>query len=243
LAISGSTVAVPDILLERGGVIEGRLLDAKGFPLSGVTVRDMQLVRLPDGSERPGGGSASVQTNDLGEFRLAGLPPGRHYVVAQPRLLLGPLGTVAPSPATVTYIPTFFPGFADAAVASPVTVISGATTNGIEFSMLAVAAYQVSGVVVGADGRAVAGAVVQLTQRGSTAMLPLQGGPSAADGTFRITNVPSGPYLAMAAIPVVLRSGNSTATSVTFSAAASKAAVEIVVQDANLTGVRVAVGQ
>jgi hypothetical protein len=241
--VSGGTVSVPEIRLDRGGVITGRLLDAKGNPMSGMTVRDMQLVRLPDGRERPGGGSASVQTNDLGEFRLAGLPPGQHYVIAEPRLF-GPLGAAAPAPATVMYVPTFYPGFADAASASPITVTSGATTNGVEFSMLAPAAYQVSGIVVDADGRAVSGALVQLMQQPrSMTMFQLQGGPSARDGTFRITNVPSGTYLAVAAIPVVIRNGNSTSSSVTFGAAASRAGVEIAVQGANLGGVRVVVGQ
>jgi hypothetical protein len=41
-----------------------------------------------------------------------------------------------------------YPGFAQSTDASPIPVTRGATTNGIEFSLLAVSAYQVSGVVV-----------------------------------------------------------------------------------------------
>ena len=233
MEMSGGGVTAPEIRLDRGGAIEGRLLDQKGIPLSGVTVRSLQFVRAADGTVRPGGGGSSVQTNDLGEFRLAGLPPGQHYVIAQPRFLAR----------IDARFPTFYPGFADAASASPINVGRGLTTNGIDFSMLVVGAFQVSGMVVDSSGRAVAGAIVQLLDPRTATAFAMQGRPSAADGTFRVLNVPSGTYKAMAAIPVVIRNGNSTSTSLTFGATAAKGAVEVVVQGANLGGVRVVVQQ
>ena len=53
--VSGGRVELPEIRLDRGGVITGRLLDAKGNPFSGMLVRNMQLVRMPDGTVRGGG--------------------------------------------------------------------------------------------------------------------------------------------------------------------------------------------
>ena len=231
--VSGGRVELPDIRLDRGGVITGRLLDAKGNPFSGMLVRNMQLVRMPDGTIRGGVGDASVLTSDRGEFRLAGLPPGRHYVIAQP-----PIGIEKPgSPAPQTYVPTFYPGFADEATASPIDVVSGATTNGIDFSMLAVPAYQVSGIVVDAAGRPMRGVTVRLMAPGTT-LQSIPSRPSGADGTFRITNVPPGRFFALPGIPAIQ---NGTVTSTRYGPRDPSQRLEVVVQGADVSGVRVIV--
>ena len=60
--------------------ISGRVVDLNGRPMGNVEVRAMK-------ASYPGGRRVltsvqSVQTNDLGEFRLYWLAPGRHYVAA-----------------------------------------------------------------------------------------------------------------------------------------------------------------
>jgi hypothetical protein len=230
--VSGSRVVLPDIRLDRGGVITGQLLDAKGNPFSGMLVRDMKLVRLPDGRVVGGGGDASVMTNDRGEFRLAGLQPGQHLVIAQAPVGIEKPGAAAP----ITYVPTFYPGFADEAVASPINVRSGATTNGIDFSMLALPAYMVSGTVVDAAGRPLRGVTVMLMARGTT-LQSIPSRPSEADGTFRITNVPSGRFFALPGISVK----NGTSTSTRYGPRDPSQRLEIVIQGADLSGVRVVV--
>jgi protocatechuate 3,4-dioxygenase beta subunit len=243
--ISGGAVTVPDIRLDRGGVITGRVLDAKGRALSGMMVQGIQLVRLRDGTVRPATTGATTQTNDLGEFRLAGLLPGQVYVAAQTRPS-GPLiGAPAPVASAVTYVTTYYPGFAEPSAASPVNVGRGMTTNGIEFSMRLVPAYQVSGVVVDSEGRAVAGAVIQLTEAGGLGPVsPLQAA-SANDGTFRVVNIPPGVYRALAAIPNIVRSGNVQSTTISFAlpGVPPNPGVEIVVQADDVTGVRIPVIQ
>lgn len=241
LEISGGAVRVPDIWLDRGGVIAGRVLDAKGNALSGMMVQAVRMVRLPDGSVRPATGLLSTQTNDLGEFRLAGLPPGQFYVAAQ-KPPSGPPGAPAPPAMPVTYVTTYYPGFTEPSAASPVNVSKGLTTNGIEFSMRPVPAHQVFGVVVDSDGRAVGNAVIQLVEAGGLGPIsPLQAS-SANDGTFRVVNVPSGVYRALAAIPVITRIGNAQSTTISFAAPrGANPGVEVVVQAANVTDVRVPV--
>jgi len=141
--VAGRTLTASDIRLDRGGVV-GRVFDARGNPMSRVQVRTTQFDKLPGGTIRTTGGSSTVETDDRGEFRLSGVQPGVHYVVAQPppqmiRLIDG----TTPPQAPTTYGTTFYPGLADAAAASPVTVVRGKTTNGIDFSLLSVPAYQV----------------------------------------------------------------------------------------------------
>ena len=69
-----------DLRLTRGGVITGHVLDEDGEPLARavVTAQRYQYVR----GERqltPAGGD---QTDDRGQYRIFGLPPGEYYVSA-----------------------------------------------------------------------------------------------------------------------------------------------------------------
>jgi protocatechuate 3,4-dioxygenase beta subunit len=206
---AGRTLTAPDIRLDRGGVITGRILDARGNPLSRVQVRTTQFSKQPGGAIRTTGGSSTVETNDRGEFRLSGVQPGVHYVIAQPPPAAIPMiGGTTPPQSSSTYVATFYPGLSDAASASPVNVLNGKTTNGIEFSLSSVAAYQVSGIVVDAAGRPVGGAIVRLPSRMPFGPPFLSSAPSDANGRFRITNVPAGTYALMAAVPRVTVNGN-----------------------------------
>ena len=81
-----------ELTLRRGGVLAGRILDERGEPLSDMRVAALR--RMPDRGNRvmfaggpmgPGG-----STNDLGEFRLAGLAPGEYTITATP--MPGPMG-------------------------------------------------------------------------------------------------------------------------------------------------------
>ena len=232
IEVAGRNLTAPEIRLDRGGIITGRVLDARGNPMSRVTVRAVQFRRLPNGTIQTTGGSTAVETNDVGEYRLSGIAPGEHYVVAQPQppRSMPLIGGSAPAQATATYVATFYPGFHDAAVASPVTVVRGTTTPAIEFSLQTGPAYQVGGVVIDAGGRPVAGAIVRLAPRIPFAASMLSG-PSDANGRFRVTNVPAGTYGVMAAVPSVARNGGGTSASLSFGAAARPgAAPEVTVQ-------------
>ena len=67
-----------DVALARALAIEGRVLDVNDEPMAEVEVR---LLRA-DGTDYPARGALS---DDRGEFRLFGLPPGRYHVCARPR--------------------------------------------------------------------------------------------------------------------------------------------------------------
>ena len=237
---SGPNVAVPDIRLDRGGAITGRVLDVKGNPLSGLLVMTQQLVRSTDGVMRQIAPAVQAFTNDQGEYRLAGVQPGQHVVYVQ---LPPPTRRVPPPRSNVAVVTTYYPGFGDATMASPINVVGGTTVNGIDFPLLSVPAYQVSGTAVNSDGRPLAGVIVQLTQRGRISFELLESGPTASDGTFRIVNVPAGAYRATAGIPVVQQlPGGGTVRSVNFRAGVDTP-TEVVVQGSDLTDVRVVLPQ
>ena len=62
------------------GAIYGRILDSNGAPLGNIDVQAIKL-SYPQG-QRVMTVVQTVQTNDLGEYRLFWLPPGRYYVAA-----------------------------------------------------------------------------------------------------------------------------------------------------------------
>ena len=239
LEVRADAVRLSDVRMDRGGAIEGRVLDGHGAPMVRVLVSATQQVRNRDGTVRFTGGAGGT-TNDLGEFRVSGLAPGQYTVRASPPAsVVNPFAGGSPTAAPATYVPTFYSGSSEVEQGRAVTVSRGLTTRGIEFSMLLVPSYQVFGVVVDSSGRPVGGAAVHLAPaRSSLAATGYQGSPSALDGTFVIVNVPDGRYFAQAAMPLVTRRPGGMSASLSFRPAGGPDSVAVVVQGANVQGVR-----
>ena len=69
-----------DVALPRGSAVSGRILDEFGEPVADATVAgDAHAVFDAASAGWSPTGRAST-TNDLGQFRLFGLPPGEYYV-------------------------------------------------------------------------------------------------------------------------------------------------------------------
>jgi protocatechuate 3,4-dioxygenase beta subunit len=207
---AGERREAADVSLQRGAVIVGRVLDEVGEPV--VNARVMAMRKPPVSPEfaaargdvlipAAGGG----ETNDLGEFRLFGLPPGEYFVHAMPQRLFdgtpGPLGTMM--------LPTYFPGTADPIAAQPVAVGAGQTSGDIVVRMLNTPAFQVSGIVLDEAGRPVENAAVRLepsesTARSSFMMASWDQARTDASGKFTINNMTNGVYTLLAIRPVVI---------------------------------------
>jgi protocatechuate 3,4-dioxygenase beta subunit len=212
----GQEIATIDLRLVRGGVITGRVLDEDGEPLARalVTVQRYQYVRGERQLSPAGGG----QSDDRGQYRVFGLPPGDYYVSADAGVLTrgfqqlaaaiggspdGPGGRggffgarPVNDPEPVGYAPTYYPGVVSAAEAAKISVGPGQEVSGMDFQVQLVPTATVSGVVVGADG----GVPVLLVPQDGRGMLRGQilRGSAQADGVFSIINVPPGRYTAIA---------------------------------------------
>jgi hypothetical protein len=77
----GQVVEKADIALPRGGVISGVLLDDVGDPAAGVRVTAMRQ-QYRDGKRGLVSIGRAVETNDVGQYRLYGLPSGGYFVGA-----------------------------------------------------------------------------------------------------------------------------------------------------------------
>lgn len=196
--------SVGDIVfrLTPHGVIAGRVVDADGEPVSDVYVQVLrpgyargrrQLTAMP----------GRTTTNDLGEYRIYGLAPGRYYVSATwfSMTLLSVTG--GPLSASITsephYAPTYFPGTADAVQATPLDLTPGAELRGIDVRLLRVPTIRIRGRVINAvAGLSSRGVTVALHARNSLNASRIFSAPVAAGGTFEIRGVTPGVYYLIA---------------------------------------------
>jgi hypothetical protein len=184
-----------DFRLPRGGVVTGRVLDEFGDPIEDAQVVAMRSQYLQGRrqlltSGRPG------MTNDVGEFRIYGLPPGQYVISATDRG--ANLNMFGDSPAggdrdRSGYAPTYYPGTANSADAQRITLGAGQKISDLTIALLPTRLARISGTAVDSQGKPIANATVMTMQPSSAGMLSA-GGQVKADGTFTVNNVPPGDY-------------------------------------------------
>lgn len=194
----GQTFNKAVIALSRGGVITGRVTDENGEPLTRVQVYS---VFFPPGSSRGmrmGGGS---QTDDLGQFRIYGLQPGEHAVVAEASryTFVPPNAPPETEEEKIGFVTTYYPGTADEGAAQRVRTRVATETQGIEIRLVQDRLYHVSGTVVDLQGQPLARVNGQVMRRttGTTGMMMGSssfGFNTDEKGQFQMRNVPSGNY-------------------------------------------------
>lgn len=200
-----------DIAIPRGSVIAGRILDEFGEPMPDVSVTALRQ-SWSNGRRRlvPASGRMA-QTNDLGQFRLFGLPPGDYYVSATIRgammemmgaelmAVRGGGGVGSPSASTPAsgYAPTYYPGTSNVGEAQKITLIAGQEHQGADFSLMPVRLAKITGIVIGSDGKPLSGAMVNVSPRERSATMLFSGtsgGRTNQDGAFSINGVAPGDY-------------------------------------------------
>ena len=196
---------VKDLLfrLIPSGVIAGRILDEDGEPLASVTMSALREVY--DEGKRTLATSSAVSTNDLGEYRLFGLPPGRYFVTAVYPHWGGFGGNGDDSDSADQqqgYAKVFYPSTPDVAKAIKIQVKAGEEVPSIEILMRPVLVYRIRGHVYN-----------QITRKAGTEtnviLMPKRSGREwefsnhqaiveRNDGAFTIPEVLPGSYVLMA---------------------------------------------
>ena len=200
--------SVEDLLFRMlpTAVISGRITDEDGDPMSGVRV--LALRKVPGKATREGAGTEA--TNDLGEYRLAGLFPGQYWVVAMPppdfrdyekqqeKSAPGDNQSV-PQPDT-RYVTTYYPGTYDAMQAAAVTLKAGDEMP-VNLTLVPARTYRVRGTVTGVNpGQK---PVVELFPKAGDS-IRANANEIGPDGQFEVRGVAPGSY--------VLRAGDGTGT-------------------------------
>jgi len=197
-----------DIGMPRGSVIAGRIVDEFGDAIPDVSVSAMRQT-WQNGRRRlvPSPGRVA-QTNDLGQFRIYGLPPGDYYVSATLRGALDMMemevmmvaGASAPAGPTASapksgYSSTYYPGTPSIAEAQRISLAAGQESSSADFALVAVRLARVSGIVIGSDGKPLEGAAVSTVPANREfGGLAQHNARTAKDGSFTLNSVPPGDY-------------------------------------------------
>jgi hypothetical protein len=194
---------IKDVLFRMmiAAVAVGRVMDDLGEPVSGVEVEalakeaDFEDSDTDDLTEKQ-----TAVTNDLGEFRLYGLPPGGYYFKAinsgnpgYTQLRRSYSGADAEVAGKTP--PIYYPGVFSESQATQVPLRAGDETH-IDFRLQPQRTVTISGRVLSANGQPGLGVVVNLQSLEESFMyLGMRHSFTSADGRFSIKDVPVGSYL------------------------------------------------
>src|ERR1700686_3151767 len=185
--------SVEDLLFRMlpTAVIIGRITDEDGDPMPSVRV--VAQKKKPGKSTRESVGTEA--TNDLGEYRLAGLFPGQYWIVAMPppdfrdyeKQEKWSAGEAQPD---TRYVNTYYPGTYDAMLASAVTLKAGDEMP-VNFTLVPARTYRVRGIITG----------ITAAQKPSVELFSKTGDSYRAnanevgpDGQFEVRGVAPGSY-------------------------------------------------
>jgi len=129
------------IEMRRSAAISGRVLDADGDPVPLATVQLFERLAAQGLSrlQVKGGGS----TNDLGEYRVSGLGPGRYFVAVLPLSLRSPRGVRA-----FEFSNVYYPNAGSVEESEPIAVSWGTEREGIDFHLSRAIRTSVEGAIV-----------------------------------------------------------------------------------------------
>jgi protocatechuate 3,4-dioxygenase beta subunit len=187
-----------DLRLTPYGVLTGRILDADR---EAVVNAQVQFVRSQYvNGKKALAATTTASTNDLGEYRVFGLKPGKYYIYAQDFF-----GPPTLSGDKEQYVPVYYPGVSDLAGAVPIDVPAGAQASAGDMMLR-------KALTVTAKGKV----VVELTETTGlpTVTFNRQIGHSTvavgsfrtahakvgASGEFEVRGLTPGSYMVMAAI-------------------------------------------
>jgi len=224
---AGQELTDLQIRLQAAAVVRGRVTDEDGDPMSNAEVAVMGQTFAPGRSRWEQVGSE--RTNDLGEYRIAGLPAGNYYVSATPppdfKSLIAAAGAAvaepgnanadAPDkPAATSYLTTYYPGTLDRSQAAPIPLRPGDDFP-VNFSLTPSPSLSIRGSVVNLPPRSSASILLQ-----SSDFSPVMNGAEVhKDGSFVIRDVSPGAYTVMAtvenaAVPMMARQSLQVVTSI-----------------------------
>jgi hypothetical protein len=236
--VAGQDLKDIGLLLTPAGTISGRVYDRDGDPV--VNANAQVLVYKYANGQRVLGSVQSAPTNDLGEYRLYWLQPGRYIVAVSPPPTVrldsssvvrvpgpgGPLGPLLPSnsadvsrlwgiaPSSEIALPVYYPGTTDSRAATPIDLLPGAAYSGVDLTIVSVHAVHIRGRVTnGATGQPPRNGVVTLVPRTLvvSGSVPQSNTRTTSSGEFDFESVAPGSYDLLSIVTEPGASGRLTA--------------------------------
>jgi hypothetical protein len=188
----GQRVDDVSIIVPKGAVITGLVLDEYGDPVISANVMPMRM-QFAQGRRTLVPSGMAGTTNDVGEFRIFGLNAGQYYLGVTPQRFNTGLDNQMDD--ATGYATTYFPGTSDVAAAQRLTVGAGQTLSNVTFTLTPIRLAKITGSAFDADGRPLARGTVTATPRRQTAMMNASSGQIRGDGSFTISGVAPGDYV------------------------------------------------
>ena len=187
----GEAVTRIDVAMPHGAVITGRVIDEFGEPVADAQVMPLHMQYTPTG-KRPVIAGRNGMTNDIGEFRLFGLPPGQYIVsaISRPEAMNPDL-----SDDHTGYARSYFPGTANLADAQILNVGTAQQIADVTVTLVPTQTAHISGVVLNSQGQRRRDGLVGAMTRGNGLAPTASNGSIRPDGTFVIAGLPAGDYV------------------------------------------------
>ena len=217
------------------GVIAGRVTDADGDPMPGLTIWVSYLTHFRGQRQLSLVGNPA-KTDDQGSFRIAGLSPGMYYVSADDTdsRVGSPDNAVRPSRALnrARNVTTYYPDSVDAAGATTLHIVAGSELRGIDIRMRQERVFSIRGLTTdAATGKPATAFVVARLKNSSQPGFDLPWQTSSReDGTFEFQNLLPGEYALMASTNNLSSSNNP--------AEPTSGREEVSISDSDVTGVK-----
>jgi hypothetical protein len=181
-------------------VIAGRIQNENGDALPWVRVNALRATYLR--GKRTLSSEVTVVTNDLGEYRLFGLRPGRYFLSATyrpgQRLEANEEDEDLEGLGKSGYVPTYYPGTPDPVRATALTIKSGEEIPSMDFLLEPTTVYSIRGRVNNFGSRRNPNGVILILEARYTGLgwsVPArQAVVDKPDGVFEIPNVLPGSY-------------------------------------------------
>ena len=199
---------VKDVLFRMtlAGVITGRVNDADGDPMALIQVLALHRPtdeELEDQAQTPWRArelqpSALAQTDDRGQYRLFGLKPGEYYIKAidqyDPVYPMANQSEIEMRQALGSqYAPVYYPGVTQLGQAEALNLGPGEESQA-DFVMRRIKTVDVSGRVIGADGKP-ASSFVYLEDLAAGEFAALYSAETNIKGEFKIKGIAPGSYM------------------------------------------------
>ena len=176
-----------DVAVSRTSAITGRVTDEDGEPVQGAQVQPLRLAFVSGRRQVMEAGRPRT-TDDLGQYRLYGLQPGRYLVSVR--------AATAGTYSLPGYPLAYYPGSPALADAQLVAVGVGSDVPGIDVRLSPGRAARISGIALRADGGPLAGGLVLANSQRSGGLLgPPRTFSTQTDGSFEISGVGPGEYV------------------------------------------------
>jgi hypothetical protein len=195
----GQEVSGLEYKLQPFAVITGRVVDDEGEPVQGIAVNVLRR-RFMNGKRRwmqsNGGG-----TNDLGEFRIFNVGPGKVLIsttqMRRTRNFAVPMvvvegGGVADEQ---QFVPTYYPSAYDSEQATVVEIKAGQTVSNVDIQLRRGTVFRISGRVTDPDSQGGPMRFGVSAYRADDLMRGGEGASTKPDGTFEIRGVRPGSYV------------------------------------------------